>query len=371
MILDDAAFMQRAIGLARRANGETHPNPLVGAVLVEDGCIMAEGWHAKAGGPHAEVAALSALGRAPLPGATLYVTLEPCSTHGRTPPCCEAIVRAGIKRVVVGATDPNPLHAGRGQAFLRAHGVEVVDGVLADECAGLNPIFNHVIRAKRPLVAAKMALTLDGCMATRTGDSKWITGPVAQADCMRWRRYFPSIVVGAGTVSGDNPSLTARLPDATWCPRRFVLDRTLGSVRADAPLPALYSDAHVARTTVVTTADADAAARIRLDAAGVQVWTLPTGVSAEFLHAFVDRCGAEGVDGIYVEGGPTLHRALFQARIPGYLFAYVAPVVLGDREGQSPFDFAAPNFLREALRLGQPLTETLGPDVLLRGTIAW
>ena len=231
------AYMRRALELARQGWGATHPNPMVGALIVEDGEIVAEGFHTKAGEPHAEIMALRALGRKPEPGATLYVTLEPCCTTGRTPPCTEAIIAAGIRRVVVGATDPNPRHAGHGFEVLRAAGVEVVTNVLAAECADLNLIFNHWIVQKRPLLAAKVATTIDGRIACRTGESKWITGEPARADVMRWRRLFPAIAVGAGTVASDDPQLTARLPEGEWCPWRFVFDAALSTATPTPTTP--------------------------------------------------------------------------------------------------------------------------------------
>ncbi|MDR2863781.1 MAG: bifunctional diaminohydroxyphosphoribosylaminopyrimidine deaminase/5-amino-6-(5-phosphoribosylamino)uracil reductase RibD, partial [Puniceicoccales bacterium] len=186
-------WMRRALTLAKRAWGNTHPNPHVGALIVESGVIVAEGWHERAGDAHAEINTLRALGRRPKPGATLVVTLEPCSTHGRTGACTTALLDAGISRVVAGTADPFPAHCGRGFALLREAGVEVVSGVLAGECADLNLIFNHRVTHGEPLVALKTATTLDGRIATRTGQSQWITGPEARADVMRWRRYFPAI----------------------------------------------------------------------------------------------------------------------------------------------------------------------------------
>src|SRR5258708_27838432 len=210
----DEVFIRRALTWAKRAWGATHPNTMVGAIIVEDGQVVSEGFHAEDGGPHAERNVLSALGRVPKPGATLYVTLEPCSTQGRTVSCCDAIKAAGIRRVVVGATDPNPEHSGRGFDLLREAGIEVVTGVLEDECTDLNLIFNHWIKTGTPLLAAKSAVTLDGKNATRSGESKWITGDLSRADVMRWRRLFPAIAVGAGTLANDNPRLTSRFPHA-------------------------------------------------------------------------------------------------------------------------------------------------------------
>ena len=266
--------MRRALALARGVWGETQPNPMVGAVLVEDGVIVAEGATAPDGGPHAERRALEALGRLPRPGATLYVTLEPCCTEGRTGACTARILAAGVSRVVVGAVDPNPAHAGRGLEVLRAAGVEVISGVLAEECADLNLIFNHWITHGTPLLAAKVASTLDGKLACRTGDSQWITGEASRADVHRWRRLFPGIGVGAMTVLHDNPRLTVRPPSGVEsCPLRFVFDGLLRTV-VEKNLPRLFTDEFRGRTIVVTTPHGGLGYVRKLRDLGVQVWVI-------------------------------------------------------------------------------------------------
>lgn len=189
---EDEAFMRQALALARRNWGQTHPNPMVGALIVEEGRVVSEGSHAEDGGPHAERIALSTLGRRPREGAVLYVTLEPCSTTGRTGACTDAIIAAGIRRVVVGSPDPNPAHSGRGFDVLRSAGIDVVPGVLETDCADLNLIFNHWIRRDTPLLAAKAGMTMDGKIACRTGESRWITNEASRADVHRWRRLFPA-----------------------------------------------------------------------------------------------------------------------------------------------------------------------------------
>ncbi|MFA5257448.1 MAG: bifunctional diaminohydroxyphosphoribosylaminopyrimidine deaminase/5-amino-6-(5-phosphoribosylamino)uracil reductase RibD, partial [Opitutales bacterium] len=294
------ARMRRAIDLARRAWGDTHPNPHVGAVIVApDGSVVGEGWHARAGAPHAEVAALLEAGQRAR-GATLYVTLEPCCTQGRTPPCTQAIRDAGIARVVAGATDPNPAHAGRGYCVLREAGIKVVHGILEDECEDLNLIFNQWISKGQSLFAAKVATTLCGHIATRTRDSKWITGDEARADAHRWRRYFPAIAVGSGTVLADDPRLSVRQPGAAEsCPLRFVFDRTLRTARG--MLPGLYRDAYRARTTVVTDENAPTDGEDILCELGVSVLRLPEG--APFWPAFRTHCVRDGITGVLFEGG--------------------------------------------------------------------
>jgi len=363
-------FMRRALAVAKRAWGDTHPNPLVGAVIVEDGEVVAEGFHARAGEPHAEINALRALGRAPKPGATLYVTLEPCCTHGRTPPCTEAIVDAGLTRVVVGATDPNPAHAGHGFDVLRAAGVEAITGVLAAECADLNLIFNHWIVRRTPLLAAKSGVTLDGKVATRTGDSKWITGEAARADAHRWRRGFPAIAVGAGTVRADNPRLTARVEGVEWCPWRFVFDGLLRTVLDQHP-PGVYTDEFRERTIVVTTQHGGLGYVRKLNALGVKTWVLASSSPKVNFADFRRRCAEEGITGVFFEGGAQLVSELLQARELDYLFTYHAPVLFADDKGKGIFRGLRTETLAAAVRLEQVRHEIHGDDALMRGFVRY
>lgn len=367
----DEHFMRRAIALARQAWGRTHPNPHVGAVIVEDGAIVAEGFHAQDGGPHAERVALANLGRAPKPGATLYVTLEPCSTHGRTGACCDAIRAAGVGRVVVGATDPNPAHAGRGFEVLRSAGVEVTAGVLAKECADLNLIFNHWIASGGPLLAAKVATTLDGKIACRTGESKWITGEAARADVHAWRRYFPGIAAGAMTIIKDNPKLTARTADGeTWCPLRFVFDGLLRTV-TDARLPEVYTDEFRERTIVVTTQHGGIGYVKKLRNLGVQVWVLDTPTQRVGFGEFRRRCAEEKVAGVYFEGGAFLVSELLRSRELDYLFAYRAPLLLADEKAKTMFTGLRPERIEHAVRLADVRLEIFGDDSLMRGRVVY
>jgi diaminohydroxyphosphoribosylaminopyrimidine deaminase/5-amino-6-(5-phosphoribosylamino)uracil reductase len=367
----DEQFMRRAIALAKQAWGRTHPNPLVGALIVEDGRAVAEGFHARDGGPHAERVALNALGRAPKPGATLYVTLEPCSTHGRTGACCDAIRAAGIRRVVAGATDPNPVHAGQGFEVLREAGVEVVDGVLARECADLNLIFNQWISSGGPLLAAKVAITLDGKIACRTGESKWITGEEARADVHAWRRYFPGIAAGAMTVMKDNPKLTARSADGeTWCPLRFVFDGLLRSV-TDSHLPDVYTDEFRERTVVVTTQHGGMGYVKKLRNLGVQVWVLETPTQRVGFGAFRRKCIEEKVTGVYFEGGALLISELLRARELDYLFAYRAPLLFADDKAKTMFAGLRPEKVEHAVRLADVRHEVFGDDSLMRGRVTY
>ena len=363
--------MRRCLDLARRAWGDTHPNPMVGAVIVEDGVVVAEGWHARAGEAHAEVAALRALGRPPKPDAKLFVTLEPCCTHGRTGPCTEAIIAGGIRYVVIGAVDPNPAHAGRGIEVLKAAGVSVETRVLTGACEDLNVIFNHWIIRRAPLIAAKVATTLDGRTATRTGESKWITGPAARQDVMQWRRLFPSIAVGAGTVMRDRPRLTARIEGAgEWCPLRFVFDGRM-RLAGERDLPAVFTDEFRERTIVVTAEDAASGYVRKLESSGVRTWRLPAVNGRVAPAAFRARCASEGICGVYVEGGAQVLSELLQAREIDYLFAYRAPVFLADQKAQAVMRGLRTEKLEQGIRLERVQHASLGDDQLMRGFVVY
>jgi diaminohydroxyphosphoribosylaminopyrimidine deaminase/5-amino-6-(5-phosphoribosylamino)uracil reductase len=363
-------FMRRALELARGVWGTTHPNPMVGAVIVEDGRIVAEGATAPDGGPHAERLALLARGKTPRPDATLYVTLEPCSTEGRTGACTDAIIASGIKRVVVGAKDPNPAHAGRGFDVLRAAGVEVVTGVLEDACTDLNLIFNHWITQQRPLIAAKAAVTLDGKIASRTGESRWITNERSRADVHRWRRLFPGIAVGAMTVLRDNPRLTARQDGAEWCPWRFVFDGLLRTV-VDQNLPRVYTDEFHDRTIVVTTPHGGLGYVRKLQELGVKVWVMDSPTQRVAFADFRQRCVAERIAGVYFEGGAQLVSEILRARQLDYLFIYRAPVLFADDKGRSIFSGLRPERLDQAIKLADIRHETFGDDELMRGRVVY
>ncbi|MEY2878277.1 MAG: hypothetical protein RLZZ15_657 [Verrucomicrobiota bacterium] len=364
------AFMRRALAVAHGVWGTTHPNPMVGAVIVEEGRIVAEGATAPDGGPHAERLALLARGKPPRPGATLYVTLEPCCTHGRTGACTDAIIAAGIRRVVVGATDPFPGHAGRGFEVLRAAGAEVIAGVLADECADLNLIFNHRVAAG-PMLAAKVAVTLDGKIACRSGASKWITGAAARADAHRWRRLFPGIAAGAQTILTDNPRLTARRADeAEWCPWRFVFDGRLRTV-VDQNLPQVYTDAFRERTIVVTTPHGGVGYIRKLHDLGVKVWTIESETTRVPLAPFRKKCAEEKIAGVLFEGGAQLVSELLRARQLDYLFCYRAPVLFADHKATPAFAGLRPDALDQAVRLADVRHEILGDDILTRGRVTY
>jgi diaminohydroxyphosphoribosylaminopyrimidine deaminase/5-amino-6-(5-phosphoribosylamino)uracil reductase len=363
-------FMRRALELARSVWGATHPNPMVGALIVEDGQIVAEGATAPDGGPHAERLALLARGKTPRPGATLYVTLEPCSTHGRTGACTDAIIASGIKRVVVGATDPNPAHAGRGFEVLRAAGIEVVTGVLERECSDLNLVFNHWI-TRGPLLAAKAAVTLDGKIACRTGESKWITNEAARADVHRWRRLFPGIAIGAMTVLKDNPRLTARRDgQPEWSPWRFVFDGLLRTV-LDKNLPQVFTDEFRERTIVVTTPHGGLGYVRKLRDHGIKVWCFESETQRVPFADFRKKCAEERIAGVLFEGGAQLVSELIRTRHLDYLFYYRAPVLFADDKAKGVFSGLRPERVEQALRLADVRHEMFGDDALMRGRVVY
>ncbi|MDD4349868.1 MAG: bifunctional diaminohydroxyphosphoribosylaminopyrimidine deaminase/5-amino-6-(5-phosphoribosylamino)uracil reductase RibD [Opitutales bacterium] len=367
----DLFWMGHALSLARMAWGETHPNPMVGAVVVHNNTVLSEAYHARAGELHAERLALLSLAnqtRETLRQSTLYVTLEPCSSHGRTPPCTDIILASGIGRVVIGTLDPNPLHNGKAIAILRNHGIDVTVGVLDEECADLNLIFNHWIHKKTPFLVAKCATTLDGRIATRTGASRWITGEQSLADVMRWRRLFPAIAVGAGTVLSDNPVLTSRIPDKEpWCPVRIVFDRHLHTLES-ADQWHLYNDSWASRTVVVTTGRHPAHLFATIQAKGVRVWPFPMDMNGKFpWEAFRHRCAQESIYGVLIEGGSNLLSDLLGSGQADYLMAYRAPILFGDDHALPLFAGLAPSTPQQALRLTKVRHAILGEDQLLRG----
>ncbi len=315
--------MARALVLAARGEGRTRPNPPVGAVVVAGDRCVGEGWHKRAGGPHAEVLALRAAGDAAR-GATLYVTLEPCSTQGRTPPCTRAILAAGITRVVVATTDPNPKHRGRGLRELRRAGIAVETGVGGAEARALLAPFTKLMTTGRPYLTLKMAMTLDGRIADAAGTSRWITSPASRRHVATLRRRCDAIVVGAETALADNPALQwSKVPARN--PYRIVLDR-----RGRLPLDSqLLNDDGVARSIVVV-GERCAATRVRaFEACGAKVWRLPVVAGKLDLSALLERCGAAGWLHVLSEGGGEVAASLVRAELVDRLEMFVAPKLLG------------------------------------------
>lgn len=364
----DAFYMAQAIELAGRAWGQTHPNPMVGALIVENKEVVAEGWHKGPGQAHAEVDALLALGREPAPDATIYVTLEPCCTEGRTGPCTQAIIDSGIRKMVIGAVDPNPDHAGRGLEILSNAGIEVIQGILEEECADLNLIFNHWITTGEPLLAAKMAMTLDGKFAAASGHSQWVTGEAARDNVMRWRRYFPAIAVGANTVLRDDPSLTSRIGDTVYCPKRFVFDRHLKTVDVEH-MPKLYSDDFQAQTIVLCLESSGTERKALAAEIGLQLWELPEERGHIDWSAFRDRCAKQGICGVYLECGPSLATEVIEGTKADYLFVYKAAKFMADKAAKGIGSERQTTSMSDAFQLEEVHHEILGKDVLTRGRL--
>jgi diaminohydroxyphosphoribosylaminopyrimidine deaminase/5-amino-6-(5-phosphoribosylamino)uracil reductase len=378
----DSDYMRLALRLALRGYGATSPNPMVGAVLVRAGRVIGRGWHRRAGGPHAEIEALEDARRRHqrLEGAALYVTLEPCSTHGRTPPCTEAIIQRRLSRVVAGATDPNPRHAGRGFALLRQAGLTVVHGLLAGPCERLNRAFNHWIVRRAPFVTVKAAMTLDGKIATASGQSKWITGKRARHYGMKLRQGADAILVGINTILADDPSLTVRLgrnqgsKAGSHRLRRLVLDSM-----ARTPLGArVVSDDPAALTTIVVGESAPKK-RVAALAARVNVLVAPPARAAHGsarggthrldLHWLVKKLGADNVTSLLVEGGGEVNAAFLLEGLAQRIAFFYAPKILGGGGSRPAVGGIGALAMDRTIDLSQVQWRRLGPDWLLTAQV--
>ena len=373
--------MRLALRLARRGYGATSPNPMVGAVLVKGEKIIGRGWHHRAGLPHAEIEALHDAqkhGHNPR-GATLYVTLEPCCTHGRTPPCTDAIIAAGIKRVLIGATDSNPKHAGKGFKILRRAGIEVVHGILGDACTKLNETFNHWIITGTPFVTVKAAMTLDGKIATASGESKWITGEKARAHGMKLRQGADAILVGINTILADNPGLTARSqkPEVRSQNINSRLRRIVLDSQARTPLDArVVSDEFAALTTIVVAKNA-AKSRVTALAKQVNVLVAPLTKSSSLVtrHSSLDlpwllkKLGAGNVTSLLVEGGGEVNASFLLGGLTQRVAFFYAPKILGGRAARKGVAGDGVKSLSEVIQLREVAWRKLGEDLLLMARV--
>jgi diaminohydroxyphosphoribosylaminopyrimidine deaminase/5-amino-6-(5-phosphoribosylamino)uracil reductase len=369
--MPDAQFMRLALRLARRGYGATSPNPMVGAVLVKGEKIIGRGWHRRAGLPHAEIEALLDAEKNNFNprGATLYVTLEPCCTHGRTPPCTAAIISAGIKKVITGATDPNPKHAGKGFKILQRAEIEVVHGILADESVKLNEAFNHWIIHRTPFVTVKAAMTLDGKIATASGESKWITGEKARAHGMKLRQGSDAILVGINTILADNPSLTARSQNKNL--RRIVLDSM-----ARTPLNVkIVNDEFAAFTTIVVSKNAPKkrvvtlAKKANVIVAPTQNSRLKNENSKLDLKWLLKRLGAENVTSLLVEGGGEVNASFLLGEFAQRVAFFYAPKILGGRAARKGVAGDGVKNLAGAVQLREVEWRKLGEDLLLTARV--
>ncbi|MBI3949504.1 MAG: bifunctional diaminohydroxyphosphoribosylaminopyrimidine deaminase/5-amino-6-(5-phosphoribosylamino)uracil reductase RibD [Acidobacteria bacterium] len=356
-------FMRRALQLAERARGRTSPNPMVGAVLVREGRIVGEGIHPQAGEPHAEIFALRQAGEAAR-GATLYVNLEPCCHFGRTPPCTQALIAAGIAEVHMAMLDPNPLVAGQGRESLEAAGIRTVVGECEAEAQCLNEVFVHWITTGRPFVIAKFAMSLDGKIATRRGDSRWITGPAARQHVHELRDQVDAILVGANTVIADDPQLTTRLDkEDVRHPLRIILDS-----RGRTPLTAQVFDSTLPGHTLVATTPAMPARRRQvLEKRGIEVLVLSAEDGRVSLSALLTVLGRREIASLLVEGGGTVLGAFFAQGLVNKVCAFIAPLIIGGCHAMTPVGGIGVDRLADALRLERVELQQLGTDVLIGG----
>jgi diaminohydroxyphosphoribosylaminopyrimidine deaminase / 5-amino-6-(5-phosphoribosylamino)uracil reductase len=369
----DSRHLLRAIELAERGGASVNPNPRVGAVIVKDGETLGEGFHREVGGPHAEVEAIQDAAGQDLSGATIYVSLEPCCHQGRTPPCTDAIREAGIKRVVVASEDPSAHAAGRGLGILRDEGVDVVvaDGEIADRARLMNQPFRKHARTGRPWVLFKSAMSLDGKVATRGGDSKWISSESSRRIVHEWRADADAVAVGIGTALADDPALTARIGGsdsqqlAPRQPRRVVFDSM-----AQLPLTArLLTDVHSVPLTVVVSRAAQRAATDALVAHGADVVVATGENEPARVRSALDQLGQSGVTSILLEGGPKLAGAFLDAGEIDEIRLFIAPLVLGGRTARDPLESEGVEAVVDAVRALTLDFERIGDDLLVLARI--
>ena len=363
----DRRHLARAIEIAEQGRGRVSPNPLVGAVIADVDGPIGEGYHREVGAPHAEVEAIRAAGDRSLTGATLYVSLEPCCHHGRTPPCTDAIREAGISRVVVASDDPSEHASGRGLGILRDDGVEVVldDGELADRARLLNQPFRKHARTGRPWILFKSAMTLDGKVATHRGDSKWISGESSRRRAHAWRAECDAVAVGVGTALADDPLLTARIPGVMRQPRRVVFD-SLGRLPLEAQL---VRDARRIPLTVVVSRAAPRAATDALEAHGADVIVATGENEPARVVSALDQLGAAGIGSILLEGGPRLAGAFLDAGEIDEVRLFLAPLILGGRTARDPLEGEGAEQIADAVHALTLECERIGNDLLVSARI--
>ncbi|MCA1054488.1 bifunctional diaminohydroxyphosphoribosylaminopyrimidine deaminase/5-amino-6-(5-phosphoribosylamino)uracil reductase RibD [Rossellomorea aquimaris] len=348
-------YMELALNMARATQGQTSPNPAVGAVVVKDGAIVGMGAHLKAGEGHAEVHAIEAAGEKAA-GADIYVTLEPCSHHGRTPPCSQLIISSGIKRVFIATTDPNPLVSGSGIEQLRKAGIDVHLGECQEEALELNKFFFHFMKYKKPYVTLKTAVTLDGKTAAHSGDSKWITSEQSRLDVHYDRHRHDAILVGVNTIIRDNPHLTTRLPQGGKNPIRIILDHDLRT-----PLASNVVNDHESKTIIMTNESVTEDAKQPYVEAGCEVISLP-GRSISLEHVLTEL-GTRSIQSVYVEGGSTIHGSFLEERCFQELIMYMAPKLIGGRNAFSSFGGAGASSIIEGLEMDILSIDTIGQDI--------
>lgn len=360
----DEQYMAIALSLAKKGAGFTNPNPMVGAVIVKDGKIIGEGYHKKYGGPHAEVNAFADADKRGenTKGATIYVTLEPCFHYGKTPPCVDLVLKKEVSRVVIGTLDPNPLVAGQSVTKMEKAGIEVVSGVLKEECLKLNEIFFQYVTTKKPFVLLKSALSLDGKIATVTGESQWISCEKSRREVHELRGVYASIMVGIGTVLADNPSLTCRL-DGKKSPIRIIVDSSL-----QTPLDAnILKNQDVAKTIIATTSKADEEKKRQIEAMGVEVLVLDEKDGHVDLNQLQEAISERKIDSVLLEGGADLAFGAIKAGIVDKVRYYIAPIMLGGQQSKAALGGEGFERLSDAFFLENITTRQIGQDICVEG----
>ena len=362
----DERFMRVALRLARTAEGRTAPNPMVGAVLVKAGRIIGQGFHRRAGCPHAEIEALSKAGRRAR-GATLYVTLEPCNHYGRTGPCSDAIIRAGIAQVVIAARDPNPMTNGRGLAKLRRTGIRVTSGVLEEEAQRLNEPFRKAMVARLPWVIAKVGQSLDGKIATVTGQSRWITSKAARQLGHQWRRRVDAIMVGIRTILQDDPRLTARSgPPRPGRPVKVVVDS-----RLRMPLRARCLSARPRAPTIIATTMRRSARQALLERRGADVLVFPSQKGRVPLRRLFHTLARRGMQSVLIEGGGEVLASAFAERLVDRIVWFIAPALIGGRSSPGSIGGEGVGRLAQAIRLADMTVRRVGPDLCVEARVVY
>ena len=359
----DIPYMERALALAKKGIGHVNPNPLVGSIIVKEGNIIGEGYHQKYGGPHAEINAFASLKESSI-GATLYVTLEPCSHYGKTPPCVDAVIKSGVARVVIASLDPNPLVAGRSMTKMQEAGIDVEVGVLKEACDELNQIFFHYITHQTPYVVMKYAMTSDGKIATRTGASRWITGYEARKKVHEDRHRYAGIMVGVGTVIADDPMLDSRI-EGSKNPIRIICDTTLRT-----PMGSRIIKTAESIPTILLSACTDVTRHHPYTNAGCQIITIPLRDHKLDLRVAMNILAEIGIDSILLEGGATLNASAMEARVVQKVQTYIAPKLFGGESAPTPIAGLGVDHPDQAYRLKNSKVTLLGEDILIESEVA-
>ncbi len=364
MVREDEHWMRRALRLAEKGRGRTSPNPMVGAILVKGSKVVGEGYHAKAGEAHAEIVALERAGEEAR-GATLYLNLEPCAHYGKTPPCAPRVVEEGVGRVVIGMEDPNPLVKGKGIEILRGAGLDVEVGILEKECRRLNEAFCKYILQKVPFVILKVAATLDGKIATRNGDSKWISGEASRRLVHRLRNQVDGILVGIGTVLRDNPLLTTRIRGGRD-PYRIVLDS-----RLRIPEEAKVIGTSPSKVIIAATELASRERIEKLEKRGVRILFLDSKEGRVDLKSCLSKLGEMGIMSLLVEGGSQVNGSFLDEALIDKLILFLSPRVIGDQQAPGIFGGRGGSNLQEAVAIKEMKPKRIGEDILLQGYLEW